>query len=512
MHKEDSILTISNLTMSFRDNPDVNVLNELSFTMRRGEILGLIGNSGCGKSMTALAISGLLPSTAQISSGEILLNGEDMLKKSPLELRHLRGKKISMIYQEPMSALDPLMTIGKNLDEVLVEHSEDDKATRYIRITKMLERVGFTDSREIYKRYPHQLSGGQRQRVLIAGAALLSPDLLIADEPTSALDSRTANSILDLLHSLCEELNISILFISHDLTIVSNFCDRVMVMNSGHIIEQGVANEILSNPHEQFTKDLLTKAELRPDHLNLEFASPEFDNPPVLEIKNLFAGYERKARFARHTQAVIHDISLKLYQGEIVGLVGGSGCGKTTLCKVITGLVPKISGNIFANKKIGMVFQDPGTSLNPSHTIRWHLTEPLRANKIKLNPDELEKLLVNTLESVDLKKEHLNRYPSELSGGQRQRVAIAMCLILDPSVIIADEPLSSLDASSGAKILKLLARINCTRKTSILMVSHNMKVIEAVATHVVVMEQGKIIKYGKPAECLDAYLNGSYNS
>ena len=245
MHKEDSILTISNLTMSFRDNPDVNVLNELSFTMRRGEILGLIGNSGCGKSMTALAISGLLPSTAQISSGEILLNGEDMLKKSPLELRHLRGKKISMIYQEPMSALDPLMTIGKNLDEVLVEHSEDDKATRYNRITKMLERVGFTDSREIFKRYPHQLSGGQRQRVLIAGAALLSPDLLIADEPTSALDSRTANSILDLLHSLREEMNISILFISHDLTIVSNFCDRVMVMNSGHIIEQGSHFELL---------------------------------------------------------------------------------------------------------------------------------------------------------------------------------------------------------------------------------------------------------------------------
>ena len=496
MRYGDFILEVKDLSLDFKG--DVNqILHDISFNIRKGEIMGLIGNSGCGKSMTALSILGLLPKDARILSGSVIFDKDNILEKNDRQMRAIRGKDIGMIFQEPYTALDPLKTVFKNLEEILTEHENITKEERYSKIGKMLERVGFNNTDDIIKRYPHELSGGQRQRVLIAGACLLRPKLMIADEPTSSLDTVTSMSILELIKSLCAELGMSVLFISHDLSIVGNFCDRVVVMKEGRIVDSGNAFDLLYNPQNPYTAELLSNSRLDPKQMGLKFNQPAISSENALKVTGLCAGYEKSSGFRKERKEIIHDINFKILKGEVVGLIGSSGCGKTTLTRSICGLIKPYSGTITDTKgKLGVIFQDPITCLNPAHNIMWHLAEPLHANKIKMSKEDLHKAAVESLKSVGLEERILKRRPSQLSGGQRQRVAIAMCLMLNPSLIIADEPLSALDTSSGALILKLLSEINRERGTSILLISHNLRVVRAATTYVLVMDEGKIVEDG----------------
>ena len=526
MTRHIHIVKVHHLTLSFptRKNPNPKpVLDDIDFGIRDGEILGLIGNSGCGKTMTSLAIAGLLPENAEITSGSIKFAGKNLLEMSPKERRAMLGKDIGMIFQEPSTALDPLMVIGKQLEEVLTAHKENlqSKEERRKAIIDMLKLVGFPNAEEIMTRYPHQLSGGQRQRVLIAGAALLKPRLLICDEPTSSLDTVTTISILELLKDLCHKLHITILFISHDLSVVRGFCDRVMVMRDGKIVDRDTASEILTNPRNAFTAELLTNARLDTRILGLEPVKVDYGKEPVLTAKDITAGYGRtlfesiKNKKAKENSVnmVLKGVSLDVYPNEILGLIGGSGSGKTTLIRSLLGLLPHSGTVSIKSDRIGVIFQDPVSCLNPAHTIKWHMLEALnassRAKGIKGSGTFKErnaKVLARIIEVLDicgLEEKHLTRHPNELSGGQRQRVAIAMCLIQDPSLIIADEPFSSLDASSSAELLKLVTDINREQHTAFLLITHNIHIVRQIAPRVIVMSDGVICEEGITADVLN---------
>lgn len=504
MSYKGHILEVNNLCLSLSNGKGapVRILNDLTFNVRSGEILGLIGDSGSGKTMTALAVSGLLSDFAHVDSGEIIFEGEDLVKKSPKERRLLLGEKIGVIFQDPSSALDPLQTVESNLSEIIKLRSNNKEEGRE-RILKMLKTVGFEDPDETARRYPHRLSGGQRQRVLIAGAALMNPSLLIADEPTSSLDTVTSMSIMQLLHEMCQEMGISILFISHNLNAVRNFCDRVMVMKEGTIIDSDTSWDIMGQPKSAFTAELLLKSRLDPHSLGITRGKAKEDAPVVLSAEKICAGYQYSYFRRSETPLVISDISFEVKEGESVGLIGSSGCGKTTLVKTILGLLKPESGTIHKSGKIAAVFQDPVSSLNPAHTVRWHLDEALTAAGIKMSADEKKNHFLKVLEDVGLSAKHLTRFPHQMSGGQRQKAAIAMCLVQDPSVIIADEPFSALDASSQASIIKLLSDINTKRGTTMLIVSHNLRVIKAMCSKVIVMDKGKIVEAGDTDEILD---------
>ena len=526
MTRHIHIVKVHHLTLSFptRKNPNPKpVLDDIDFGIRDGEILGLIGNSGCGKTMTSLAIAGLLPENAEITSGSIKFAGKNLLEMSPKERRAMLGKDIGMIFQEPSTALDPLMVIGKQLEEVLTAHKENlpSKEERRKAIIDMLKLVGFPNAEEIMTRYPHQLSGGQRQRVLIAGAALLKPRLLICDEPTSSLDTVTTISILELLKDLCHKLHITILFISHDLSVVRGFCDRVMVMRDGKIVDRDTASDILTNPRNAFTAELLTNARLDTRILGLEPVKVDYGKEPVLTAKDITAGYGRtlfeniKNKTAKENSVnmVLKGVSLDVYPNEILGLIGGSGSGKTTLIRSLLGLLPHSGTVSIKSDRIGVIFQDPVSCLNPAHTIKWHMLEALnassRAKEIKGSGTFKErnaKVLARIIEVLDicgLGEEHLTRHPNELSGGQRQRVAIAMCLIQDPSLIIADEPFSSLDASSSAELLKLVTDINREQHTAFLLITHNIHIVRQIAPRVIVMSDGMICEEGITSDVLN---------
>lgn len=521
MPRHIHIVKVHHLTLSFPTRKDPNpkpVLDDVDFGIRDGEILGLIGNSGSGKTMTSLAIAGLLPEAASITSGSIKFAGEDLLGMNPKARRAMLGKDIGMIFQEPSTALDPLMTCGKQLEEVLTAHK--DKATtpeqRHKAIVDMLETVGFTNAEEICGRYPHQLSGGQRQRVLIAGAALLKPRLLICDEPTSSLDTVTTVSILALLKDLCHKLHMTILFISHDLSAVRGFCDRVMVMKDGKIIDKDTASDILSNPKNTYTAELLTNARLDTRLLGFEPATVDYSKSPVLTAKDITAGYGRslfeRAKNRSADNNILHDVSLEVFPNEILGLIGGSGSGKTTLIRSLLGLLPHSGTVNIKSTSVGAIFQDPVSCLNPAHTIKWHMEEALRASEkaktISGTGSRVERKartlarITAVLEECGLGEKYLMRHPKELSGGQRQRVAIAMCLIQEPALIIADEPFSSLDASSSAELLKLMTDINRERSTAFLLITHNIHIVRQICPRVIVMDSGKICEEGITTEVL----------
>lgn len=521
MPRHIHIVKVHHLTLSFPTRKDPNpkpVLDDVDFGIRDGEILGLIGNSGSGKTMTSLAIAGLLPEAASITSGSIKFAGEDLLGMNPKARRAMLGKDIGMIFQEPSTALDPLMTCGKQLEEVLTAHK--DTATtpeqRHKAIVDMLETVGFTNAEEICGRYPHQLSGGQRQRVLIAGAALLKPRLLICDEPTSSLDTVTTVSILALLKDLCHKLHMTILFISHDLSAVRGFCDRVMVMKDGKIIDKDTASDILSNPKNTYTAELLTNARLDTRLLGFEPATVDYSKSPVLTAKDITAGYGRslfeRAKNRSADNNILHDVSLEVFPNEILGLIGGSGSGKTTLIRSLLGLLHHSGTVNIKSTSVGAIFQDPVSCLNPAHTIKWHMEEALRASgkakTISGTGSRAERKartlarITAVLEECGLGEKYLMRHPKELSGGQRQRVAIAMCLIQEPALIIADEPFSSLDASSSAELLKLMTDINRERSTAFLLITHNIHIVRQICPRVIVMDSGKICEEGITTEVL----------
>lgn len=523
MPRHIHIVKVHHLTLSFPTRKDPNpkpILDDVDFGIRDGEILGLIGNSGCGKTMTSLAIAGLLPEAASITSGSIKFAGEDLLGMNPKARRAMLGKDIGMIFQEPSTALDPLMTCGKQLEEVLTAHKDTAMTPeqRHKAIVEMLETVGFANAEDICGRYPHQLSGGQRQRVLIAGAALLKPRLLICDEPTSSLDTVTTVSILALLKDLCHKLHMTILFISHDLSAVRGFCDRVMVMKDGRIIDKDTASDILNNPKNTYTAELLTNARLDTRLLGFEPARVDYSKSPVLTAKDITAGYGRslfeRAKNKSADNNILHDVSFEVFPNEILGLIGGSGSGKTTLIRSLLGLLPHSGTVNIKSTSVGAIFQDPVSCLNPAHTIKWHMEEALRASgkaktvsgtgsRAERKARTLARITA-VLEECGLGEKYLMRHPKELSGGQRQRVAIAMCLIQEPALIIADEPFSSLDASSSAELLKLMTDINRERSTAFLLITHNIHIVRQICPRVIVMDSGKICEEGITTEVLTA--------
>ena len=501
MTRHTHIVKVHHLSLAFptRHVPDPKpVLKDLDFGIRDGEILGLIGNSGSGKTMTAMAIAGLLPEGAVITGGSIKFAGEDLTAMKPRRRRQMLGSNIGVIFQEPSTALDPLMKIGTNLDEILLTHGMKDKKERRERVLNMLGTCGFTEPEEIYSRYPHQLSGGQRQRVLIAGAALLEPRLLICDEPTSSLDTVTTIQILSLLKDICHKMHMTVLFISHDLSAVRNFCDRVMVMREGEIVDRDLAEDMLLHPRSGYTAELLTNARLDTRMLGLERATVDYSASPVLVAKDITARYDNSSA------DVLKGTCFEIYPREILGLIGSSGCGKTTLVKSLLGLMPHGGTIDCDNRQTGAVFQDPVSCLNPAHSVEWHLLEPLRAAGVKLNKQERINRATQALQDVGLSADYLSRRPRQLSGGQRQRIAIAMSLMLEPSLIVADEPFSSLDSSSAAEILKLLTDINRERGTSFLLITHNIHIVRQICPRVIVMDGGTVCEEGLTSEVLAA--------
>lgn len=475
------MLRVDNLSVLFPEGPAVE---KISFSMERGEILAIIGESGSGKSVTSLSIAGLLPHDAQ-ATGKIFFEGRELLEMPEQERRGMQGRDISMVFQEPMTSLNPSMKIGKQVEEVLLLHTRLDRKERKKRVLEALAAAGLSEPEKLYHSYPHRLSGGMRQRVMIAMATVLQPKLMIADEPTTALDKKVQEQILSLLKQINKDKKMGILFISHNLEVVRDFCDRILVMYHGRLVESGTPEEIFNHPREAYTKRLLASI---PDGRRKAYAKVP-DRKPVLEVEHLNVYYPEKIK---QKKQVIFDAGFMIYEKEIVGLIGESGGGKSSLSKAVLGLNQHIDGKILHHTEHPqMIFQDPYGSLNPAKKIGWILEEPLRIQG-KLDKKARKEKVEDMLERVGLRADHAGRRPRELSGGQRQRVAIALALILESRFIIADEPVSALDVTIQAQILDLLKELKEELGLSYLFISHDMAVINEMCDRVLRLKDGKI--------------------
>ena len=472
-HKvKNPLLAVSNLCITFDEKP---VVDHVNFEIGKKEIVGIVGESGSGKTMTALGIAGLLPKEAK-SSGEILIHKQDIRKMKGAEARAYKGDVVSMIFQEPMTSLNPVIKVGKQIEEMLKLHTNLNKKDRKARVLEAMNMVELSNPEELYDKYPHQLSGGMRQRVMIAIAMICNPEILIADEPTTALDAQVQKQILELLQKLNREHDTAILFISHNLNVIKEICDRVLVMNNGKIVEEGEVQAVFDHPNHDYTKKLI-------DSTIINIKNPhELGKSNILELRDLSIYYEenRKKRY------IINDLNLDIKEGEILGVTGPSGCGKTTLSKVILGLHKGYEGQInHSTKNPQMIFQDPYSSLNPSKKIGWILAEPLRIqNPGRENNQENEAKVREMLKEVGLSQEIYHRYPRELSGGQRQRVSIAAALIGGAKFVIADEPVSALDVTIGKQVIDLLLKLQREYGLTILFISHDQDVIDSVSDRV----------------------------
>lgn len=489
------LVEIKNLTISFpEEDKDFQAVRNVSFRIAEGEIVGVVGESGSGKSMSALALMGLLKKNAKISEGEILFRGKDLLKMEKEEQRKLQGKEMAMVFQEPMTSLNPVMKIEKQVGESLRLHTDFSKEEIHARVVQALKDVGLRDAEGICGKYPHELSGGMRQRVMLAQATVCSPSLIIADEPTTALDVIVQAQILSLLKKIHREKNTSILFISHDLNVIKELCDRVVVMYKGKIVEEGNTKEVLTNPKHEYTRHLVASF---PEKKECEGNGEE-----VLSLKNLNVYYDIKNGLfgKKGKKHVLRDFSFTAYDGEILGIVGESGCGKSTLCKTILGLHDNYTGILRLKEGMcpQMVFQDPFSSLNPAKTIGWILEEPLRLRGVR-DKKKRKEMVVSMLEAVGLDASYAGRKASELSGGQRQRISIGTALMMESKLMIADEPVSALDVTVQSQILNLLLKIHEERKMTMLFISHDLNVVRSICKRIVVMYKGEIVEAG-PAE------------
>jgi len=511
----NSILSVENLSLAIGKE---KLLKNISFKIKQGEIFALVGESGSGKSLTSLAIMRLLPDVISVSSGDIKLKGKSLFTLPEYEMQKIRGKSIAMIFQEPMSALNPVMTVGEQVSEVIKIHLGLKKEAIKDKVISLFKEVALKDPEERYNWYPHQLSGGQKQRVMIAIALACEPDLLIADEPTTALDVTIQAQVLTLLKKIRKERNLSILFITHDMAVVSQMADRVAVMKEGKILEQAERNEFFSHPKHPYTKSLLRDAmEKKEERKTLK------ESEQLLEVENLKVYFPIKKGFFQRTVGyvkAVDGISLSIPRGKTLALVGESGSGKSTIGQAILSLVQLTDGRVkFENqdlgrlnqaelkpyrRKIQIIFQDPFSALNPRMTIGNIIREGMvslgvGSTERALQDEHIKELLLK----VDLEAEHFERYPHEFSGGQRQRIGIARALAVDPELIICDEPTSALDVSVRAQVLKLLRKLQEESGVSYLFITHDLSIVPIIADEVAVMKEGKIVEQGSVVSVME---------
>lgn len=497
------------------------ILQDISFTIHAGETLCLVGESGSGKSVTSLATLGLLPKGAlQVQSGHIWLNGEDVLQVTPGRRKALRGSHMAMIFQEPMTALNPVLTVGRQIDEVLQTHTDLRTAERHARVMDALSQVHLPDISRIYGAYPHQLSGGQRQRIMIAMALVLEPRLLIADEPTTALDVTTQQQILKLIRELQQKHGTAVLFITHDMGVVVDIADRVCVMRKGRVVESGAVEQVLSQPREAYTKALLAA---------VPGLAPRAPRKPVsaqvvldvVELGKVFPAKRGALAWLGKRRAgtrALHDVTFSLKRGRTLGIVGESGSGKSTMARCVMRLLTpdtgaiRVTGNDISElspaglkphrKRIQMIFQDPNRSLNPRISIGKSLVEGPMNHGVPFAAAWARGQQL--LELVGLPADAIERYPHQFSGGQRQRIAIARALAMEPDVIVADEAVSALDVSVQAQVLQLLDDIQRRLGVAILFITHDLRVAAQLCDDVLVMQRGEVVEYGAAIEVLAA--------
>src|ERR1700761_8998369 len=511
----DIVLDIDNLVVSLGNKPrDRRIIDGLSLQLGQGETLCLVGESGSGKSVTSLTTMGLLPKgSLAATGGSIRLVGEELLTASDRRLRQLRATTMAMIFQEPMTALNPVVPVGRQIDEVLRVHTGLDARTRRKRILAMMEQVRLPEIERIFASYPHQLSGGQRQRIMIAMALVLEPKLLIADEPTTALDVTTQKQILTLIRDLQRDHGTAVLFITHDMGVVAEIADRVAVMRNGRLVETGSLDAILRTPTMEYTRNLLSSV----PSLVPRAPRAATTEPIVLETTGLGKIYRERSFLGKTREvAAADDVTLTLRKGRTLGIVGESGSGKSTVARCIVRLIDPTSGGIrlvgreISNlsrgllqphrKRIQIVFQDPYRSLNPRVTIGESIAEgPINYGTPR--SDALAKAR-ELLELVDLPPDAISRYPHQFSGGQRQRIAIARALALDPDVLVADEAVSALDVSVQAQVLELLDEIQSRLGIALLFITHDLRVAAQICDDVVVMQHGRVVEQGPAAEVL----------
>ncbi|OAT67919.1 glutathione ABC transporter ATP-binding protein [Mycobacteroides immunogenum] len=507
------MIEIKDLAVDFEvDKQWVPAVKGVSLAVGKGEVLAIVGESGSGKSTTAMAIPALLPPSARVA-GSVKLNGTELLGATNDELRAVRGKDVAVIFQEPMTALNPVYTIGWQIAEAVCAHKKMTRKQARNRAVELLELVDMPEPRKRVKHYPHQLSGGQRQRAMIAQALALDPGLLIADEPTTALDVTVQAEILDLMRDLRHRIDAGIILITHDMGVVADMADRIMVMKDGEVVEEGDADSIFHRAQQPYTQQLLASV----PHLGATLAgggeTVETPTDLALSVEHAVIEYPGKGGSFR----AIDDVSFTIGRGEVVGLVGESGSGKSTIGRAAVGLLKVTSGSICiagqdistANRKqlrdirskVGVVFQDPGSSLNPRWPIGQSIAEPLTLHT-DMDRAQRESRVKTLLEQVQLPATMRNRFPHQLSGGQRQRVGIARALALEPTLLIADEPTSALDVSVQAKVLELFAELQREHGFACLFISHDLAVVELVASRIAVLNHGRLAEFGSDAQIL----------
>jgi peptide/nickel transport system ATP-binding protein len=542
------LLQIKNLSVDFSSGSHVtSALKNITITVKRGEIVALVGESGSGKSVTSLSVLQLVPvPPAKFVSGEILFSEDgqqviDLLRRNRYEMQDIRGNKIGMIFQEPMTSLNPVLTCGEQVMETILRHKKITAAEARQQTISWFEKVKLPDPANIFKRYPHQLSGGQKQRVMIAIAMCCEPALLICDEPTTALDVTVQKTILDLIRDLQRQSGMGVIFITHDLGVVAEIADRAVVMYQGTIVEQNSVKDIFSSPVHPYTKALLacrpvnhrrgerlpvvadfmeeTKPQKQFKHLpDPVFASEKKQPEVLLKVEELSVWFPAARTFLGKVKSwtkAVDEVSFEVYQGETLGLVGESGCGKTTLGRTILRLIEPTSGRIIYNgtdltskkpgelqslrKEVQIVFQDPYSSLNPRIMVGAAISEPLKVHGMENSGRRRKDKVIDLLEKVDLRPEHYNRYPHEFSGGQRQRIVIARALAMGPSFIVCDESVSALDVSVQAQVLNLLNDLKKEMGFTMIFISHDLSVVRYISNRIMVMNKGKIEELG-PAD------------
>jgi peptide/nickel transport system ATP-binding protein len=559
----DLLLEIKNLVTEFKsDEETVIAVNNISFSLNKGEIVGIVGESGSGKSVTSLSVMKLISNSGRIVSGEILFHSKDkgivdLLKLSDKEIRYFRGNEVAMIFQEPMTSLNPVFTCGNQVMEAILVHQKVSKEEAKKKTLALFEKVQLPNPELMFDTNPHQISGGQKQRVMIAMAMSCSPSVLVADEPTTALDVTVQATILNLMKDLQKEIGMSILFISHDLGVIAELADRVIVMYKGKVVEEGNVDDIFMNPKHPYTKGLLACRPPLDKRLRVlptmnDFMTEDKDGmmqeikksvddtvtqyvvtreetlqrheelykkKPILSVKNLKTYFPiNKGIFGQRTgrKKAVDDVSFEVYPGETLGLVGESGCGKTTLGRTIIRLIEPISGEVIFDgknllelppkelrqirKHIQIIFQDPYSSLNPRMTIGNAILEPMQVHGLHKNDKNRKEKVMELLSKVSLPHNYYNRYPHEFSGGQRQRVCIARALALEPKFIICDESISALDVSIQAQVLNLLNQLRKDFGFTYIFISHDLSVVKFMSDRMIVMKDGKIVEQGDADE------------